>query len=389
MPEPVDEHNHDGKTVQGHHECAAVDHAHQSEEEDDNNDTTPFPPLVDTVITTEVFPLQPERNIQQSEYNPKKPKWWKHLSGRATKAQKRAVRNVLDDRGLRLKEVPYGSQLDWDAVFSKSPEKESETSSNNKPYTRNIWLELGFGRGENLLAMAHRHRHDKTFCLVGAEIHNPGIGIVCTRIQDAWRENDDSNSRYWTDYTTYAPNVYPNCSSNPSIVTALNSCATDNRKSNEEKTKVPTDASATPSYSNLRISPGDGVKLLPKIPSDSLDAILVTFPDPFSKPEEVQWRLLQVQTLSQFYRILRKVTCSDDNFPPRSGRFYLATDHRGYFTWAHKVMEQINNDMRDEPRFRLVEPCPDRMEWLPAISTYEQKGWDEGRSTNLACWEVI
>jgi hypothetical protein len=51
------------------------------------------------------------------EYNPKKPKWWIHLAGRATKSQKRAIRTILDDGGLRLPYVPFGSTLDWNDVF--------------------------------------------------------------------------------------------------------------------------------------------------------------------------------------------------------------------------------------------------------------------------------
>lgn len=36
-----------------------------------------------------------------------------------------------------------------------------------------------------------------------------------------------------------------------------------------------------------------------------------------------------------------------------------------------------------------VKPIPNRREWLPAVSRYEQKGWDEGRQTMLSCWRPI
>ena len=36
-----------------------------------------------------------------------------------------------------------------------------------------------------------------------------------------------------------------------------------------------------------------------------------------------------------------------------------------------------------------VVPCPDRENWLPAVSYYEQKGLDEGRSTMLQCWQCL
>ena len=77
-------------------------------------------------------------------YNPKKPKWWKNLSGKATKGQKRAMEFVLSAHRLPI--VPYGQFIKWDEIF---------------PEGHDIWFELGFGCGENLLALAHRHRDEK------------------------------------------------------------------------------------------------------------------------------------------------------------------------------------------------------------------------------------
>jgi hypothetical protein len=110
------------------------------------------------VVTTSVASSEP--------YNPRKPKWWKALAGRATKSQKRAIRSVLDDRGLRLPEVPFGSTLDWNNVFPPASvvvdathETDDEAcKEQNHEQQRDIWLELGFGRGENLLALAHLYR---------------------------------------------------------------------------------------------------------------------------------------------------------------------------------------------------------------------------------------
>ena len=143
-------------------------------------------------------------------------------------------------------------------------------------------------------------------------------------------------------------------------------------------------------YSNVRIYPGDGVKLLPYIPSNSLSTILVTFPDPFPQKGQEKWRVMQEHTLFDFHRVLKKST----------GRLFLATDDENFHIWTHGLVNRINSktitmknyDATDQLRttyFRLVEPCPNRLDWLPAISRYEQKGWDEGRKTNLSCWEAV
>ena len=44
-----------------------------------------------------------------------------------------------------------------------------------------IWLEIGFGSGDNLLANA-RNRPDVLF--VGSEIHQPGVGTVLRRMEE-------------------------------------------------------------------------------------------------------------------------------------------------------------------------------------------------------------
>jgi Putative methyltransferase len=247
-----------------------------------------------------------------------------------------------------------------------------------------------------LLALAHQYRNQPQFCLVGAEIHNPGIGVVCQRVQQAIEGNalgSDSNdtadespscsngSGYWSGYTLYSKSLDPFEGDSP-IASSIRSSF-----------NVRNPTTCPPPYSNLRVHAGDGFKLLSKLPTNTLSAILITFPDPFPKEGEEQWRLIQVETLEQFHRVLRKragkyQAVADETFVPSlspNGRFYLATDHFGYFRWVHNTMAGLN---AEEVHFRLLEPCPDRMSWLPAISMYEQRGWDEGRRTHLACWEA-
>jgi tRNA G46 methylase TrmB len=104
----------------------------------------------------------------------------------------------------------------------------------------------------------------------------------------------------------------------------------------------------------------------------------------------------------------------------QSGRLYLTTDHFGYHEWSHEQVKKFNdqtmqqneitsintelsvcstqndddktnvclNPTNNARTFKSVEPVPDRSLWLPAVSKYEQKGYDEGRKTYLSCWEL-
>mmetsp|Transcript_17966 Transcript_17966/g.41080 ORF Transcript_17966/g.41080 Transcript_17966/m.41080 type:complete len:438 (-) Transcript_17966:474-1787(-) len=371
---------------------------------------------------------QNQNRIQQQihVYNPRKPKWWNRLgnNGRdATKSQKRAMRKVLDGvqkstdttttaaattdgqqhqnqdqtpaKGLRLPPVPYGSKLDWKDVFPDSSEE-----------SRYIWLELGFGRGENLQALLEskllreKEENDgngdhKKFYLVGAEVSGVGIGCLCKRIeQQLQQQKQPEGTDRDPGYVLYRPEMDPFSSSD----------AGDDATTAETRAGgfLPSATSGVPYQDRLRIHAGDGYKLLPKLPDGSLSAILITFPDPFPKDTDVNYRLVQQQTLLECHRILRK---KNNN----NSLLFLATDHDGYHGWCHKIMQEVNSNTGDNnnssnedstataqpetsspsPLFRLLESCPDRMDWLPAISRYEQKGWDEGRSTKLSCWVVV
>ena len=273
-------------------------------------------------------------------YNHKKPKWWKNICGKPSKAQKRSTKFVLETR--RLPPVPYGSFINWNEIF---------------PSGHDVWFEIGFGRGENLLALAHRKRDEK-ICLIGAEIHKPGVGTACQRVQGGMEKK-----RYWTNYVTY------NLERDPNVDVAKETPIPADEKLDKSEYETP--------YDNLRIHPGDGMKLLPKIPSSSIAVLLVTFPDPFPGEGQAEWRLIQTETVLEIHRILRKSP---------SGLFFLATDHDGYNEWSHSVIDEVNSK---KCYFEKLEPCPERLDWLPAISTYEQKGWDEGRQTRLNCWRAI
>jgi hypothetical protein len=177
---------------------------------------------------------------------------------------------------------------------------------------------------------------------------------------------------------------------------------------------------------------GDGIKLLPYIPDSSISAVLITFPDPFMGTNQSSFRILQLDVLDQIRRILvspapvpqceNSITASSSLCrldSPGGGRLYLATDHEGYHEWSNeqvtkfndqtmqhntqaRVYTELSSTLGDDDitnvcllpnsisgAFKAVEPLPDRSLWLPIVSKYEQKGYDEGRKTYLSCWETL
>lgn len=81
--------------------------------------------------------------------------------GRLTEGQARALKECWNDYGLELTD----SHLDLDACFGKSAP---------------TLLEIGFGNGDSLLAMAAA-APDKHF--IGIEVHRPGVGALINNAQ--------------------------------------------------------------------------------------------------------------------------------------------------------------------------------------------------------------
>ena len=108
---------------------------------------------------------QQQQQLELITYNPKKPNWWKNVAGcNATKGQKKAMNTILKTN--RLPSIPYGSLLNFQEIFPTT----AAANANN-----DIWLEIGFGYGENLLALVHRNCNEN-ISFIGAEIHKPAIG---------------------------------------------------------------------------------------------------------------------------------------------------------------------------------------------------------------------
>lgn len=307
--------------------------------------------LVDDVPETDdaLASQEPLSFSDELVYKSRKPKWWVQLSRKATKAQRRAM---VEMEKYRLMKPPYGELIEWRRAFSIQKDDPVD-----------VWLEIGFGAGENLLRLAEQY-HDTPKRFVGIEIHSSGVGKVFQRMKEGADEK-----RFWKDYMLYSPQIDLACASSQSNHINERANASKDDSGDEECLQVENP------YSNLRIYSGDAVKLLPYIPSESVSAVLITNPDPFPKQDEEEWRLIQPNTVYGFRRLLRP-----------GGRLYLATDHEGFFSWSLGVLELVNERERI---FRLLDPCPDRKEWLPVVSKYELKGWEEGRRPLLACWEAI
>jgi tRNA (guanine-N(7)-)-methyltransferase len=282
------------------------------------------------------------------QYVSKKPKWWRQKARLwIPKKTRRAIHNPeVQQYKIRMK---YGEKIDdWISVFG-----------NRNP----VWFEFGFGLGDNLLRLAETNPQVN---YIGAEIYKGGAGVILSRICNA-----NQSGTYCKDYT-----LFDDDDKQPALVQVHQE--NSNSPIIQEKSNADAEVHANNigMYQNLRIFMGDGTKLIPNIPSNSIQAILITFPDPFPKANESQWRILQIPILQEFYRILEL-----------HGRVYLATDHEDFFSWGHEQVKLFNGSATNGNLFVLLNPTPHRSIWLPVISKYEQKGWDENRTTWLACWE--
>jgi tRNA (guanine-N7-)-methyltransferase len=269
------------------------------------------------------------------QYDSRKPRWWRELAGRrGSKAQRRAYREM---KVHKLPKIAYGQVYDLQEVFSLQPLQ--------------VWLEIGCGKGDVVLANAEKC---PGIAHIGADVHKPGIGCILLRIEESLKTGS-----YWKGYDLYSREKDPfvkEGEDTPEVLLAESSTAFF--------------PSLAP-YSNVRIFAGDGVKLLQGFARSSLFAVLMTFPDPWPKDSDTKHRLIQQQTIHDMYHVLQN-----------DGLFYLATDHPVYYEWTIQCFARCGE------LFQKIEPCPDRSDWLPAISKYERKGWQEGRDTLLACWQA-
>nr|PZN67898.1 MAG: tRNA (guanosine(46)-N7)-methyltransferase TrmB [Pseudomonadota bacterium] len=212
-------------------------------------------------------------------------------AGRLTAAQARALEESWPRYGLDAE----GPPLDFEQVFGR-----------RAPVT----LEIGFGNGDNLAALAERHP-ERDF--IGAEVHPPGVGHLLRKAEKA-------------------------------------------------------------GLANLKIFRHDAVEVLRnRIAPDSLDSILVLFPDPWHKKRHHKRRLVN----AEFAEL------AASRLAP-GGTLQLATDWEPY---AEQMLEVLNATAALKNRAadgRFVPRGPDRVR-----TRFEARGERLGHVVRDLCYERI
>ncbi|MDE2234316.1 MAG: tRNA (guanosine(46)-N7)-methyltransferase TrmB [Gammaproteobacteria bacterium] len=143
--------------------------------------------------------------------------------GRLTNAQRRALQSLLPSFGLETVSTPWN----FCKIFGREAPRV---------------LEIGFGNGENLLALAQAHPEQD---FIGIEVHRPGVGHLLNRL-------------------------------------------------------------AAAQVSNVRLACEDAREVLERcVPDCSLDAILLYFPDPWPKKRHHKRRLVQADFVGLLARKLK------------------------------------------------------------------------------------
>lgn len=106
-------------------------------------------------------PTQPTTERPRADW----PRSYLRRQGHATRAQKRALRDLWPDFGL---DAPYDCMLDLDACFARDR-------------ARRV-LDVGFGMGHTLIARALLEPDTD---ILGVEVHRPGLGAALLKIEQA------------------------------------------------------------------------------------------------------------------------------------------------------------------------------------------------------------
>jgi len=183
-------------------------------------------------------------------------------------AHKEALRRSLLPR-LALKLVPGADPRSY---FS-SPVEE-------------VWLEVGFGAGEHLLALA---RGNPYIGLIGAEPYEAGVAKLLSKIQSGL--------------------------SSPVYGGGVRRCSEG--------------AEPDGGGFNIRIHEGDARDVLAALPPASLGKVFILFPDPWPKTRHHKRRFVQMEMLEALAHVLKP-----------GGELRLASDDAGYIDWT---LERILN----------------------------------------------
>lgn len=151
---------------------------------------------------------------------------WGRRQGKRLRTRQRERLETLLPR-LRVSEPPPNAFLDAAALFGERTPKE-------------LWLEIGFGAGEHMTALAEAH---PDVGIIGCEPFVQGMAKALARIEDM-------------------------------------------------------------GLANIRLFDGDARRLLTWLPSGSLSRIFLLFPDPWPKTRHHKRRFVQRETLDEFARLL-------------------------------------------------------------------------------------
>ena len=185
--------------------------------------------------------------------------------GRRTAAQQRA----LDDLAPRYEIPATDAPLDLDALFGRHAPR---------------CVEIGFGNGDNLLALAAAHP-ERDF--LGIEVHAPGVGRTLLEIHRL-------------------------------------------------------------GLANVRVSRRDEVEVLSaQLPPQSVDELLILFPDPWHKKRHHKRRLIQPAFTDLVARVLKP-----------GGRLHLATDWEPYAQHMLEVLAAHADFVSEAPAGASFVPRP-------------------------------
>ncbi len=104
------------------------------------------------------------KDHQTPRIRPDWPRSYLRRQGHATRAQKRALRELWDAYGV---DAPYDCTLDLDAIFGRTG-------------THRV-LDIGFGMGDTLVARAQLEPNTD---ILGVEVHRPGLGAALLKTEE-------------------------------------------------------------------------------------------------------------------------------------------------------------------------------------------------------------
>ena len=347
-----------------------------------------------------------------SRYDGRKPGWWHRRSARRMTKPQRFALNRIENEGYVVRGISRpGETLDLERIFATPLRcrgntdgevrlsgggrreldvapctKEEESGGCGTGYK--VWVEIGFGDGSNLLTLSRIYPHLR---LLGAEVCHSGVGAAARRVDAAV-----SDGKYWNGERLYRKKEEMGSQAegtNAKELAGGQVVAYDVLPEDDDYGDAASVSHRIKPYDNVRLYPGDGCKLLRSLPLSSISIVLLTFPDPFGKDHHKRWRIVQDDTMASIERVLK---------PGGEGYFYLATDSDDVVTWTTEVVErrtlahsEVENDgkggsrnIRNNSLWEKVHP-PQRETWLPVVSRYEAKGWEEGRTTKVRCWRYL